>query len=51
KEFTVAPLPVSVDLVLNNPSFREFAWNLKESFLKSGGYQEAADEIFTFIGQ
>ena len=35
----------------NFPSYKEVAWNLKESFLKSGGYQEAADEIFTFIGQ
>lgn len=51
KELTVEQLRESVELVLNNPSYKEVAWNLKESFLKSGGYQEAADEIFTFIGQ
>ncbi|MFK4413263.1 MGT family glycosyltransferase [Bacillus sp. RC251] len=50
-ELTVEQLRESVKLVLNNPSFKEAALNLKESFRKSGGYKEAADEIFTFIGQ
>ncbi|MGH1256196.1 MULTISPECIES: macrolide family glycosyltransferase [Bacillus] len=50
-ELTVEQLRESVKLVLNNPSFKEAALNLKESFRKSGGYKEAVDEIFTFIGQ
>lgn len=51
KELTVEQLRESVELVLNNSSFKEVALNLKESFQKSGGYKQAADEIFTFIGQ
>ncbi|MHC2834013.1 macrolide family glycosyltransferase [Bacillus sp. F9_6S_D1_P_5] len=51
KELTVEQLRESVELVLNNPSFKEVALNLKESFQKSDGYKQAADEIFTFIGQ
>ncbi|WP_257127471.1 macrolide family glycosyltransferase [Bacillus sp. AFS094611] len=51
KELTVEQLRESVEFVLNNPSYKEAALNLKESFLKSGGYKEAVDGIFTFIGQ
>jgi len=51
KELTEEQLRESVELVLNNPSYKEAALNLKGSFRKSGGYKEAADEIFTFIGQ
>ncbi|MED1410992.1 MULTISPECIES: macrolide family glycosyltransferase [Bacillus] len=40
-----------VELVLNNPSFKEAALDMKESFRKSGGYKQAVDEIFTFIGR
>ncbi|TKI95210.1 glycosyl transferase family 1, partial [Bacillus cereus] len=40
-----------VEMVLNNPSFKEVALNLKKSFQKSGGYKEAVDEIFIFVGQ
>ncbi|MCU5501024.1 glycosyl transferase family 1 [Bacillus wiedmannii] len=50
-ELTVEQLRESVEFVLNNPSYKEAALNLKESFRKSGGYKKAADEIFTFIGQ
>ncbi|MGG0456352.1 macrolide family glycosyltransferase [Bacillus mycoides] len=41
----------SVDLVLNNSSFKETALNMKESFRKSGGYKQAADEILKFTGR
>ncbi|PEC82277.1 glycosyl transferase family 1 [Bacillus cereus] len=51
KEVTVEQLRESVELVLNNPSYKEAALNLKESFRKSGGYKQAVDEIFTFIGK
>lgn len=48
---TVDQLSESVEIVLNNRSFKEVALNLKESFQKSGGYKEAVDEIFIFVGQ
>lgn len=51
KELTVEQLRESVELVLNNPSYKEAALHLKESFRKSGGHKQAVDEIFTFIGQ
>lgn len=51
KELTVEQLRESVELVLNNPSYKKAALHLKESFRKSGGYKEATNEIFTFIGQ
>ncbi|HDR6298926.1 glycosyl transferase family 1 [Bacillus cereus] len=51
KELTEEQLRESVELVLNNPSYKEAALNLKGSFQKSGGYKQAVDEIFTFIGQ
>ena len=44
-------LSESVEMVLNNPSFKEVALNLKKSFQKSDGYKEAVDEIFIFVGQ
>lgn len=50
-ELTVEKLRESVELILNNPSYKEAALNLKESFRTSGGYKEAVDEIFTFVGQ
>ncbi|EJS54545.1 MGT family glycosyltransferase [Bacillus cereus BAG1X1-3] len=51
KELTEDQLRKSVDLVLNNSSFKETALNMKESFRKSGGYKQAADEIFKFTGR
>ncbi|MED1559112.1 macrolide family glycosyltransferase [Bacillus paramycoides] len=51
KELTEDQLRESVDLVLNNPSFKEASLNMKESFRKSGGHKQAVDEIFTFIGR
>ena len=44
-ELTVEKLRESVELILNNPSYKEAALNLKESFRTSGGYKEAVDEI------
>ncbi|MCW9132359.1 glycosyltransferase [Bacillus paramycoides] len=51
KELTEDQLRESVELVLNNPSFKEASLNMKESFRKSGGHKQAVDEIFTFIGR
>ncbi len=51
KELTEEQLRESVELVLYNPSYKESALNLKESFRKSGGYKQAVDEISTFAGQ
>ncbi|PEK22581.1 macrolide family glycosyltransferase [Bacillus wiedmannii] len=51
KELTEEQLRESVEIVLNNPSFKEAALNLKESFRKAGGYKQAVDEITTFAGQ
>ncbi len=51
KELTEEQLRESVEIVLNNPSFKEAALNLKESFQKAGGYKQAVDEITTFAGQ
>ncbi|TKI82379.1 macrolide family glycosyltransferase [Bacillus mycoides] len=47
---TADQLSESVEKVLNNPSCKEAALNLKESLLKSGGYKQAVDEIFKFTG-
>ncbi|EPY7709203.1 glycosyltransferase [Bacillus cereus group sp. Bc002] len=51
KELTVEQLRESVELVLNNPSYKEAALHLKESFRKSSGHKQAVDEISTFVGQ
>jgi MGT family glycosyltransferase len=47
---TADQLSESVEIVLNNPSCKEAALNLKESLRKSGGYKQAVDEIFKFTG-
>jgi MGT family glycosyltransferase len=41
----------TVDHVLNQPSFKKVAANIRESFQKSGGYHKAVDEIFEFKSQ
>ncbi|MCU5376306.1 glycosyl transferase family 1 [Bacillus cereus] len=51
KELTEEQLRENVELVLNNPSFKEAALNLKESFQKSGGYKQAVNEVFKFTGR
>ncbi|PFJ05041.1 glycosyl transferase family 1 [Bacillus cereus] len=51
KELTEEQLRESVEIVLNNPSFKEAALNMKESFRKSGGYKQVVDEIFKFTGR
>ncbi|PGM96097.1 macrolide family glycosyltransferase [Bacillus cereus] len=51
KELTEDQLRESVNLVLNNSSFKEIALNMKESFRKSGGYKQAVDEILKFTGR
>ncbi|MGF9958914.1 macrolide family glycosyltransferase [Bacillus mycoides] len=47
---TADQLSESVEIVLNNPSCKEAALNLKESLRKSGGYKQAVDEILKFTG-
>ncbi|MBM7608615.1 MGT family glycosyltransferase [Lysinibacillus composti] len=41
----------TVEYVLSNPSFKENAINIGESFRKSGGYHKTVDEIFEFKSQ
>ncbi|WP_053368720.1 macrolide family glycosyltransferase [Bacillus sp. FJAT-27245] len=48
---TAKQLKESVDYLLNHPSFREAAENIQETLQKSGGYYQAADEIFEFKKQ
>lgn len=48
---TADQLSESVELVLNDLSFKEAALNMKESFRKTGGYEQAVDEIFKFTGR
>ncbi|MBJ8029041.1 macrolide family glycosyltransferase [Bacillus cereus group sp. N21] len=45
---TASQLSETVDRVLRDPSFHKAVADIKESFQKSGGYQQAADEIFKF---
>ncbi|WP_144508602.1 macrolide family glycosyltransferase [Bacillus mycoides] len=48
---TESRLHESVDFVLGESSFKEAALNMKESFRKSGGDKQAADEVFKFKSQ
>ncbi|MBI0579283.1 glycosyltransferase [Neobacillus cucumis] len=48
---TVNQLRESADHVLNQSSFHNAAAKMKESLQKSGGYQQAVDEIFEFKSQ
>ncbi|MDR7236557.1 macrolide family glycosyltransferase [Neobacillus drentensis] len=48
---TANQLREAADHVLNDSSFQIAVSNIKESFQKSGGYQQAVDEIFKFISQ
>ncbi|WP_160723726.1 macrolide family glycosyltransferase [Bacillus sp. USDA818B3_A] len=41
----------AVDHVLNQPSFHNAVADIRESFQKSGGYEQAVDEIFEFKRQ
>ncbi|ULL16988.1 glycosyl transferase family 1 [Paenibacillus sp. H1-7] len=45
---TAYQLSDAVDHVLSHPSFKNAAAAISESLRKSGGYQQAVDEIFTF---
>ncbi|PED08221.1 macrolide family glycosyltransferase [Bacillus pseudomycoides] len=45
---TASQLSETVDRVLRDPSFHKAVADIKESFQKSGGYQQAVDEIFKF---
>lgn len=45
---TASRLREAVDHVLGHPSFHKVVANIRESFQKSGGYQQAVDEIFKF---
>ncbi|MDC0705918.1 MULTISPECIES: macrolide family glycosyltransferase [Priestia] len=48
---TVSHLCKTVDYVLGHPSFHKALTDIRKSFQKSGGYQQAVDEIFTFKRQ
>ncbi|MEH7305157.1 nucleotide disphospho-sugar-binding domain-containing protein, partial [Neobacillus drentensis] len=48
QNLTANQLREAVDHVLNHPSFHKTVANIRESFQKSGGYQQAVDEIFEF---
>ncbi|PGZ96154.1 glycosyl transferase family 1 [Bacillus pseudomycoides] len=48
---TASQLLETVEHVLRHPSFHKAVANIKESFQKSGGYQQAVDEIFKFKSQ
>ncbi len=51
KSLTASQLRETVDHVLRHPSFHKAVANIRESFQKSGGYQQAVDEIFKFKSQ
>lgn len=48
---TASQLRETVEHVLRYPSFHKAVANIRESFQKSGGYQQAVDEIFKFKSQ
>lgn len=48
QSLTANQLGKAADHVLTHPSFHKAAANIRESFQKSGGYQQAVDEIFEF---
>lgn len=48
---TANQLRESADHVLNSPSIHMAVSNIRESFQKSGGYNQAVDEIFEFNSQ
>ncbi|MEW9701216.1 macrolide family glycosyltransferase [Paenibacillus sp. SI8] len=51
QDLTANGLREAVDQVLNLSSFKEAVTTIKESFVKSGGYHQAVDEIFEFKSQ
>lgn len=48
---TANQLREAADHVLNSPSIHKAVSNIRESFQKSGGYNQAVDEIFEFNSQ
>ncbi|OQR56888.1 macrolide family glycosyltransferase [Bacillus sp. CDB3] len=48
EELTVSQLRETVDYVLGDSSFHKAVANVKDSFRKSGGYEQAVDEILKF---
>jgi MGT family glycosyltransferase len=48
---TANQLREAADQVLNSPSIHKAVSNIRESFQKSGGYNQAVDEIFEFNSQ
>ncbi|MNI61682.1 Desosaminyl transferase EryCIII precursor [compost metagenome] len=49
QSLTANELREAVDHVLSNPSFKNAATKMKESFRKSGGYHQAVDEMLTVM--
>jgi MGT family glycosyltransferase len=50
-DLTANQLREAADQVLNSPSIHKAVSNIRESFQKSGGYNQAVDEIFEFNSQ
>ncbi|WP_242235135.1 macrolide family glycosyltransferase [Bacillus cereus group sp. BfR-BA-01316] len=48
KELTASQLRETADYVLEDSSFHKAVANVKDSFRKSGGYEQAVDEILKF---
>ncbi len=51
KNLTVNQLCETVNHVLDHASFQKALIDIRESFQKSGGYRQVADEIFKFKNQ
>lgn len=51
QSLTADQLREASDHVLNHPSFYKAVANIRESFIKSGGYHQAVEEIFEFKSQ
>lgn len=51
QDLTAKQLRAAVDDVLGRPNFREAAANVRKSLQRSGGYNQAVDEVFLFKNQ
>jgi len=51
QDLTVSQLCETVNHVLDHPSFHKGLTDIRESFQKSGGYQQAVDEVLKFKSQ
>ncbi|WP_039835651.1 macrolide family glycosyltransferase [Paenibacillus sonchi] len=51
QSLTANGLREAADQVLNHPSYKKAVDHLQETFQRSGGYRQAVDEIFGFLGR